>query len=49
MMAVATRTRLGFERWLIRTHQSNGFITPTRFVDPSFTQSTVRVLGSPHP
>ncbi len=49
MMALATRTFLDFERWLISTHQINEFFTPTRFVDHSFTQNAVRVLGSLHP
>jgi len=42
---VAPRTMLDFERWLLNTRQIIEFITPSRFVDQSFAQYAIKVLG----
>jgi NitT/TauT family transport system substrate-binding protein len=46
---VTTRTILDFERWLLNEHQISQFMTPARFVDPSFTRHAVEVLGPAQP
>ena len=46
---IAPRTMLDFERWLLNTRQITEFITPSRFVDESFTEHAAKVLGPTAP
>ena len=47
--AVTVRTILDYQRWLLNEHQISQFVTPTRFVDPSYVEHAVSVLGPLHP
>lgn len=47
--AVTARTILDYERWLLNEHQIGQFVTADRFVDPSYTQHAVAVLGPAPP
>ncbi len=47
--ALNARTLLDYERWLLNEHRIGRFITPGQFVDRSFTQHAVQVLGPAHP
>lgn len=46
---IAPRTMLDFERWLPNTRQITEFVTPSRFVDESFTLYAAKVLGPTAP
>jgi ABC-type nitrate/sulfonate/bicarbonate transport system substrate-binding protein len=46
---VTVRTILDYERWLLNERQISQFVTPTRFLDTSFVEHAVSVLGRPHP
>jgi NitT/TauT family transport system substrate-binding protein len=46
---VTVRTILDYQRWLLNEHQINQFVTPTRFVDLSYVEHAVSVLGPGHP
>ena len=43
--AVTVRTILDYERWLLNEHQIGEFVTPPRFVDLSYVEHAVSVLG----
>ncbi len=43
--AVTVRTLLDYERWLLNEHQISQFIIPARFIDPSYLEHAVGVLG----
>lgn len=47
--SVTVRTILDYERWLLNEHQISQFVTPTNFVDLSYVEHAVSVLGPPHP
>ncbi len=47
--AVTVRTILDYERWLVNQHLISEFVPPSRFVDVSYTQYAVSVLGPSHP
>src|SRR5262249_53853880 len=45
---VTVRTILDFERWLLNERQISEFVVPARFVDSSFVEHAVSVLGPSH-
>lgn len=47
--AVTVRTILDYERWLVNQHLISEFVPPSRFVDVSYAQYAVSVLGPSHP
>jgi NitT/TauT family transport system substrate-binding protein len=46
--AVTVRTILDYERWLLNERQISQFIGPARFVDPSYLEQAVSLLGPLH-
>ncbi len=46
---ITVRTILDYERWLLNEHLISQFVIPTRFVDLSYVEHAVSVLGPPHP
>jgi len=42
---VTVRGLLEYERWLLNERQINEFLPPARFVDPSYAENAVKVLG----
>ncbi len=42
---VTARGLLEYERWLLNEHQISEFLPPARFIDPSYAEHAVRVLG----
>ncbi len=46
---VTARTLLDFERWLLVEHQISEFVTPSRFIDASYTEHAVSILGPARP
>lgn len=47
--AVTVRTILDYERWLLNERQITEFVVPGRFVDSSYLEHAVSVLGPLHP
>lgn len=43
--AFTVRTILDYERWLLNEHQISEFVVPSRFVDASYVDHAVTVLG----
>jgi NitT/TauT family transport system substrate-binding protein len=46
--ALTVRTILDYQRWLLNERQISEFIVPARFVDASYMEHAVAVLGAPH-
>ena len=46
---VTSRTILDYERWLLNERQIGRFVTAAGFVDPSYTEHAVAVLGPARP
>ncbi len=46
--AITVRTILDYERWLLNERQIGEFVVPARFVDSSYQQHAVSVLGPLH-
>ena len=42
---VTARGLLEYERWLLNERQINEFLPPARFIDPSYAEHAVKVLG----
>ena len=47
--ALTVRTILDYERWLLNERQVGEFVVPARFVDSSYVERAVAVLGPLHP
>jgi NitT/TauT family transport system substrate-binding protein len=47
--AVAWRGLLDYERWLLNEHQITEFVAPARFLDQSYVENAVRILGPIRP
>ncbi len=47
--AVAWRGLLDYERWLLNEHQITEFVAPARFLDQSYVENAVKILGPTRP
>jgi len=47
--AVAWRGLLDYERWLLNEHQITEFVAPARFLDQSYVENAVKILGPIRP
>jgi len=47
--AVAWRGLLDYERWLLNEHQITEFVAPARFLDQSYVENAVKMLGPARP
>jgi NitT/TauT family transport system substrate-binding protein len=47
--AVAWRGLLDYERWLLNEHQISEFVAPARFLDQSYVENAVKMLGPARP
>ncbi len=47
--AVTVRGLLDYQRWLLNEHQISEFVPPGRFIDQSYVENAVKVLGPARP